>query len=74
MTLDEFKKSVDASKLVEAKTLEQTSVRNNIEIPGMYCFFQALTKKDSNIISSDGGTWDEVYSKLPDWLKRVKKV
>jgi hypothetical protein len=70
MTLPQFKRSVDTSNLVSVSTVESTNVRNNIVQKGKGYFFEAVTKTNE-IVSLDGGSWDEIFKKLPDVLKKV---
>ena len=67
-TLGEFKRSVATSELVEAKTVVSTNMRNNVKI-GDSCFFEGLTKRNG-VVSSEGRNWEEVYRKLPEYLKK----
>ncbi|RJQ26430.1 hypothetical protein C4577_03700 [Candidatus Parcubacteria bacterium] len=72
MTLPEFKKSIDGKKLKQATSLEQTNFRNGAKVEGLQYFFSAITK-DDQVVFAEGGSWDDVFSKVPDWLKREKK-
>lgn len=71
MTLLEFKKLVDGSKLKQATSVEQSSYRNGIKSDSKNYYFSGISKSDE-IVAIEGLSWEEIYSKLPDWLKKTK--
>lgn len=72
MTKVEFVKSVDSKKLEEARTFTSISIRNGVKSGTSY-YFQAITK-EKEVVAFDGNSWDEIFKKLPENLKKTVPV